>query len=173
LFIATKAIPFILGGIAKLTVGLWGMVVAGGPILWAIMAIGLAVAGIIIYWDELVAGFKAAGGWLKDKFGWMFGSDNEVTITQKNGKTTKAHNGITGASGGALLMKSDEIMTNVPSGTSVLTKGNAQTIETLLRDLTTAVNNLSRGGSNMTANLVVDGKKLASAVFDSSEYFAI
>ena len=87
-----------------------------------------------------------------------------------------AHDGVTGAAGGAMVMKSDEVMTNVPTGTSVLTKGNSQTIETLLGDLTTAINTLSQKGGKekpVQVNLVVDGKTLATSVYNNSEYFAI
>ena len=59
---------------------------------------------------------------------------------------------------------------------NILTKGNSQTIETLLRDLTSAVNNLSSGGGSgkpLQVNLVVDGKTLATSVFNNSSYFSM
>jgi hypothetical protein len=81
---------------------------------------------------------------------------------------------MTGYGGGPLTMKQDEVMTNVPSGTSVLTKGNSQTIETLLRDLNTSIGKLSAGGGTggkpVEVVLKLDGKVLSRQLMKELKY---
>ena len=86
-----------------------------------------------------------------------------------------AHDGKTNYAGGQLLMKQNEVMTNVPSGTSVLTKGNSQTIETLLRDLNNSIKKLAAGGGTGGKPVEVvlklqDGSVLARQVMKELKY---
>ena len=83
------------------------------------------------------------------------------------------HDGVTKPA----VLKKDEIATSSPSITqsSILTKGNSQTIETLLKDLTVAINKLSSGGGTGGKPVEVvlklqDGSVLARQVMKNLKY---
>tara|TARA_Y100000310_G_scaffold128970_1_gene128117 strand:+ start:665 stop:3001 length:2337 start_codon:yes stop_codon:yes gene_type:complete len=167
--------------------------VSVGALVATIAGIGLAIVGVIVYWDEAVELFTWGIGEMSDKFeafrylllgdwdklGNWWGNFVDMGFGEDKGqpgKFSRRHDGITNDPGGMAILKTDEVMTNVPGGSNILTKGNSQTIETLLRDLTSAVNNLSSGGGSgkpLQVNLVVDGKTLATSVFNNSSYFSM
>lgn len=128
--------------------------------------IGLAQIILDVFFNPFIELFNMLGGdaGRLNLFSGMEGGDF----------FTKAHNGTTGYGGGPLMMKQDEVMTNVPSGTSVLTRGNSQTIETLLRDLNNSINKLGAGGGTggkpVEVVLKLDGKVLSRQVMKELKY---